>query len=200
MDEEEKRYDVMSLADLLAPAVGNERARAAVLSALGALGIKASSMGAETVQKVFAYLATQGGLTGAASRRAAATLRVQSRAGTHGLEDQAVFTRSSRQTAADEPLPLMSATPRAMSDRPASPSTEAGDMISRRELATLLAHAIGAEQALSVVERTCKTMSFGESGTVADGLRVLERIAQEPGLVGITARFAKARFALRVAS
>lgn len=69
--------------------------------------------------------------------------------------------------------------------------------VSRGDIVELLAKAVGKQEAERVVERAAVSVGFGAEGPLAKAQQVLEAIANEPGLVGITARFAKARLALR---
>lgn len=68
---------------------------------------------------------------------------------------------------------------------------------SRVELAGLLSQNIGIEKASDLVSSAANELSFGDKLTVHEGLAILERIAEQPGLVGIAARFAKSRVLLR---
>ena len=77
-----------------------------------------------------------------------------------------------------------------------SQMTESG--VTRADLARLLAQALGNEKASDAVNKA--TLMLGIRREVLDkaqALSVLEHIAQTPGLVGITARFAKSRLHLR---
>lgn len=65
------------------------------------------------------------------------------------------------------------------------------------ELAALLSQNLGMEKALDLVGVAAKDLSFGAELTMEQGLEILERIAVQPGLVGIAARFAKSRVLLR---
>lgn len=65
------------------------------------------------------------------------------------------------------------------------------------ELAALLSQNLGMEKALELVTAAAKELSFGAELTMEQGLEILERIAVQPGLVGIAARFAKSRVLLR---
>lgn len=69
--------------------------------------------------------------------------------------------------------------------------------VSRGDIVELLAKAVGTQEAERVVDRAAVTVGFGSDGPLSKAQLVLEAIANEPGLVGITARFAKARLALR---
>jgi hypothetical protein len=65
------------------------------------------------------------------------------------------------------------------------------------ELAALLSQNLGMEKALDLVGNAARELSFGSELSMEQGLEVLERIAVQPGLVGIAARFAKSRVLLR---
>ena len=64
---------------------------------------------------------------------------------------------------------------------------------SRVELATLLSNSVGQERALESVEETCRALGCGEILTTDEALQVLEQLAQQQGVIGIAARFAKGR-------
>jgi hypothetical protein len=65
------------------------------------------------------------------------------------------------------------------------------------ELAALLSQNLGMEKALDLVGSAAKELSIGAELSMEQGLEILERIAVQPGLVGIAARFAKSRVLLR---
>lgn len=65
------------------------------------------------------------------------------------------------------------------------------------ELAGLLSQNIGIEKATELVRAAARELALGERVTPEQGLAVLERIAAQPGIVGIAARFAKSRVLLR---
>ena len=74
--------------------------------------------------------------------------------------------------------------------------TEPG--VSRADLAKLLAQALGNEKASEVVQKAASKLGIRRDPLdKGQALSVLEQIAQTPGLVGITARFAKSRLHLR---
>ena len=66
------------------------------------------------------------------------------------------------------------------------------------QIAHLLSKAVGDERALEVVQDACKELRLhvGRGLSLSDALDVLERIAAQPGLLGVTARFAKSRLHL----
>lgn len=62
------------------------------------------------------------------------------------------------------------------------------------QIAALLARTIGDEKALNLVTAAVGVLGFHhEELARAEALAVLEEISNEPGLVGISARFAKSR-------
>lgn len=74
-----------------------------------------------------------------------------------------------------------------------------GRRLSRFELVSMLAESLGTEKALQAV--TAGTAKLGLSTADFDreeALRLLDHLAAEAGLVGIVARFAKARVILAV--
>ena len=75
-----------------------------------------------------------------------------------------------------------------------------GDMtrVEVDHLARLLGKAVGDEKALDVVRSACDALGLDSRHALSLGeaLDVLERIAAQPGIVGITARFAKSRLHL----
>lgn len=68
-----------------------------------------------------------------------------------------------------------------------------GGTHSRVEVATMLSNSVGQERALEVVAERCVALGLGEILTTAEALRVLEELAQQQGVIGIAARFAKGR-------
>lgn len=67
----------------------------------------------------------------------------------------------------------------------------------KSELASLLSHNIGVEKANELVDVAARELRCGDELTVAQALEILEHIAAQPGIVGISARFAKSRVLLR---
>lgn len=70
--------------------------------------------------------------------------------------------------------------------------------VTRADLAKLLAQALGNEKASDAVNKAAAQLGIRRDPLDKDqALSVLEQIAQTPGLVGISARFAKSRLHLR---
>lgn len=71
-------------------------------------------------------------------------------------------------------------------------------VVPRRQIVHLLSPALGAEKAEDAVSSACDAVGLWSRELTEDqALRVLEHIAKTPGLVGITARFAKTRMLLQ---
>ncbi|MBI1947752.1 MAG: hypothetical protein HYS27_18835 [Deltaproteobacteria bacterium] len=68
-----------------------------------------------------------------------------------------------------------------------------GGTHSRVELATMLSNSVGQERALEAVAAVCAARALGEILTTDEALAVLEELAQQQGVIGIAARFAKGR-------
>jgi len=60
-------------------------------------------------------------------------------------------------------------------------------------LADMLARSLGTAKATEIVDVAVRQLGMGGELTRADALHVLEQIASQPGIVGVTARFAKSR-------
>ena len=68
---------------------------------------------------------------------------------------------------------------------------------SRTELASMLSQNLGIEKAKELVGEAADQLGLSDDLTSAQCLDVLEKVAEQPGLVGIAARFAKSRVLLR---
>lgn len=185
-DVRSKRWTLEALVSMLAPAVGTERARASVLSALASLGLAEQLIDEDGARRVFQFLQGAGGLTGIASRRALATM-------SSGEEPEPTSAEPLMRAVVNADI-----TPaRGLPAVNAMTSHVNPTVVTRADIVDLLAHAVGKAVAEDAVDRAATSVGFGSVGTVQSAMRVLELIAQDAGLVGITARFAKARLALR---
>ena len=63
----------------------------------------------------------------------------------------------------------------------------------RRVLADMLGRSLGADKARETVNAAATQLGIGEDLQRDEALRLLERVAQQPGIIGIAARFAKSR-------
>jgi hypothetical protein len=125
-------------------------------------------------ERAKALLGTSGALT---ETDVLALLR--SFAGEHGLVGAAARLALRRQQAAD-----------------ASPSS--GEQLALTSISAMLESALGAEKAQSVVRETATSLGIsGLTCTRAQAIRIFEALATMDGIIGVAARFAKARFILR---
>jgi hypothetical protein len=80
----------------------------------------------------------------------------------------------------------------------AAPSSR--DVVILASIASMLESALGAEKAHAVVTDTAAALGVASDRCSRDeAIRIFETLAAMDGLVGVTARFAKARFLLRIA-
>ena len=63
----------------------------------------------------------------------------------------------------------------------------------RQALADMLSRSIGLAKAVAMVDDAALQLGVGPYLNREDALRLLEHMAQQAGIVGITARFAKSR-------
>ena len=75
----------------------------------------------------------------------------------------------------------------------------AGVLVQRPDIAALMANAIGPANAEAVTDAACAALGLGDAVAlqVDEAMSILERIAGEPGIVGVAARFAKSRAIFR---
>ena len=78
-------------------------------------------------------------------------------------------------------------------------ATPRADAVTLASISAMLEPALGAEKAHAVVVETAARIGvIGDACTRAQASRVFEELAAMDGLVGVSARFAKARFLLRI--
>jgi hypothetical protein len=170
--------DLSSLARRLAPVLGDEGAEAAVRGALRELGYSDRELTRDAQVLVLGLLAARPGLVGTAARRAQ-----------HGLElhENAQARQFGTPATARMSLPGRIATP------PPGPNTVEG-----AELVAMFARALGDEKARETIDAECRRMRLSATRIpLASALALLDELAASAGLVAVTARFAKARLALR---
>ena len=73
--------------------------------------------------------------------------------------------------------------------------SETSASLDRAALARLLSETVGIERAEASIDEAARGLGISLDGFIGvpRALEILERIAQTPGIVGITARFAKSR-------
>jgi hypothetical protein len=167
---------------LLAPALGEEKARATIDEAARALGLTRAEWSTAQFRGVFAHVSMEAGLVGITARVVARRLKL--------IADGHTTTGSHQ-----APLP-----PRAGEVGPPAhtPGPRAVETSKKpiEALSDLLAQALGAETAKREVERAARTLGYGETIHFSAALKLLEHMTHEPGLVGIAAQFAKTRLHL----
>jgi hypothetical protein len=154
----------------IAPVVGDDKASSAVRSAALRLGFTDKEFSEGQVHEILKRLSESPDLLGLAAKRALA-----------------------RRIAAQEDEE--EAPPASSGSRTAPP--EAGDSVHALALIELLTPALGTDKANEVVMGEMRRARLGEMMTRRQAMGVLDALAVLPGIVGITARFAKARFLLR---
>jgi hypothetical protein len=155
---------------LLASALGQEKSDEVVLSTAHGLGIPGAVWTGAEVRAIVDKLARSEGLVGVVARFAL----------TRGDVDRLV----KRSVPPEGP-------PSSRARRPSPAPTSAIDLVG------LLAPALGAEKARDATESSCGKLGFDARTLSRDeALHVLDDLTKNEGIVGVVARFAKARFLL----
>jgi hypothetical protein len=161
---------------LLAPALGEEKARETVDAAASALGLGPSGWSSSQMRGVFAHISMESGLVGITARVVARRLK-------HVSDVHAIPPSSGHVAAVPAPPPS--------ANRTFETSRKPVEAI-----ADLIAQALGVEQAKREVDRAAQALGYGDLVHFSEALKILEHLAKEPGLVGIAAQFAKTRLHL----
>lgn len=171
MSDNERTIPKDELTKLLAAALGQEKSDEVIATTARSLGIGPVYFSAGDVRALFTTLSNAEGLIGVVARFAV------SRGDVEALVEKAM-TESSRHPVAKE-------------------HASANLRISAVDLLPLLAPALGTEKARDAVTTTAQRLRFDpQSLTREQALTVLDELAQSEGIVGVVARFAKARFLL----
>lgn len=156
---------------LLAPTVGQEKSREAVLGAARRLGLEGDTLALEEALSILDHLAANAGILAVASRF------VRERFATRAL-------------GTERPPPSVRPLDPAL---PGAPAPRASGVVAAR-LKAQLAPALGQEKSEQLVADARKQLGFnGCELTPEQALAVLDLLSSVPGLVGVTARFVKAR-------
>jgi hypothetical protein len=165
------------LVKLLASALGQEKSEEVVLSTARSLGYAGPYYSANEVRGLFVQLSKTEGLIGVVARFAV------SRGDVEALVEKAQSTRN----------PRVSAKP-GVSDPPSSKSR-----IAVVDLLPLLSPALGTEKARDATTATAVRLGFDARSLSRDeALAVLDDLARSEGIIGVVARFEKARFLLEM--
>ncbi len=178
----------------LAPSLGEEKSIEVVLGALTRLGYENPLLDATQVDAVLDLLASEAGLVGVAARVAKQRSRVfadEPQSGTTG--ESSSSTRRSMWPRGDARIYESSSTLRAPSIPPSGPPR-----FRAKDLARMLAPTIGDARAVETVAAAVGKLGVSPTDmSQEEALDVLEALAGEPGTLGVTARFAKARLLLK---
>jgi len=183
------------LALALAPSLGEEKSVEVVLGALSKLGFDDAVLEPAQVDAVLDMLANEQGLVGVAARVAKQRSRVFSddpNAVMSG-ESSSATRRSFWPRATDSRIYESSSTLRAPSMPPSEPSR-----VRVKDIVRMLSATVGDVKGEEAVKAILARLGITDRELSHDkALEVLEHLAKEPGTLGVTARFAKARLLLK---
>lgn len=171
MPETKRTIATDELTKLLAAALGQEKSEEVILSTARSLGFEPPWFSANEVRALFATLSQVEGLIGVVARFAV------SRGDVEALVESAL-TESARNPTAHAP-------------------SSAKQRVAAVDLLPLLAPTLGTEKARDAVTASTLRQGFDPASlTHEQALAVLDDLARSEGIVGVVARFAKARFLL----
>jgi hypothetical protein len=179
----------------LAPSLGEEKSSDVVTAALAKLGFEGAVLEPAQVDAVLDLLASERGLVGVAARVAKQRSRVFSDDPnlTSSGDSSSASRRSLWPRATDGRVYESSSSLRAPSMPPSAPTK-----VRVKDLTRMLAATLGDAKGEEIVRATLARLSLTEPEVTRDeALEVLEILAKEAGVVGVTARFAKARMLLK---
>ena len=188
---------VSDLVPLLSPTLGEEKSAEVIGVAARQLGL-APPFKQDEARTVLRTLASWTGIVGVAARFATA------RASTMFRAVMAAAPLSSRVESKPSSMPISSSPvsdpddPRRASGRRAATTLPSSDhRVAVHRLVELLAPSVGQEKSEEAVRDAMSRLGFqGDELDAKQSLRVLELLATSGGIVGVTARFAKARLLL----
>jgi len=164
------RVSVSRLTELLAPAIGDEKAKELVLETARQSGYAGDDFSYDQAMTLLEVIGKSPGVIGVAARFA--TKRIGNR-------------------------------PEAeLRQRPSAPAPPVlVSTVNLQDMIDVLARSLGKEKSEEVVSAAATQLGIlGDKLPREKALLLLEHLAIQPGLVGVTARFAKTRFILRFAS
>ena len=168
------------VAVLLASALGQHKSAELVMATASALGLTRATLSADDVRAIFDKLASTEGLVGVVARFAVS----------RGDVDK-LLARAERAAGLGS---LVSAVPAAGPLRSAAPAPGAAGF----DVVHLLSPALGVEKAREAVEHAAarRGIDAREALSYDSALTLLDELTKIEGIVGVVARFAKARFLL----
>jgi hypothetical protein len=168
--------------DLLAPALGKEKSHELIESRAEFLGYMKDRLNVEQALQIIASLASEPGIVGVSARFAKTRLTTQEKA----RPMQAWLSAPPQAEPSAEPPPQPTI------------SDATSTSITSKEIAVLLAASLGTEKSVEVVNATMARLSIAPGAIeMAQAQSILNLISKSPGIVGVAARFAKARLFLR---
>jgi hypothetical protein len=173
------------VAMLLASALGQDKSDEIVAATAHALGFPRAAFNGEEVRALFERLAKAEGLVGVVARFAIS----------RGDVARLIAGTPRRSSSTSHGLSAPSQPPASNPQPPPSVPHPVSDHV---DLLPLLAPAIGSEKArdaIAVAARACGIDPMGRMSQ-RDALAVLDEMTKLDGIVGVVARFAKARFLL----
>lgn len=152
---------------MLAASLGDEMATKLVDEACADLRITDSQLTEEDARRILELLALRSGLVGITARVSLSRMRRSSSGSLQEIASQRTPGSGSKR-------------------RPIS------------FVASLLGSAIGEERATAMIKEIARAFGFSDDElTLQEAIAVLEKLAERPGVVGVTARFAKTRLHLQ---
>lgn len=178
---------VMKLVHALAATAGAERSRDAVHAGIEALGLPDDVLSKAQALALLDHLGQQEGIVGITA--GFVKVRVE---GGRSLPSTAPPPPESSPPPSSGRVSLVDIEPLPPPDAPMAP------VFSRRMLVSLLTGTVGRSVAEREVNQTADRLGLPVGAMQREqALELLESLAEQPGVVGITARFAKARLLLR---
>jgi hypothetical protein len=176
--------------EMLAPTLGWEKSMDVVGEAVARLELPAEAMSREQTIQLLGELGRTEGMVGIAARFARSRL------------DGPRAAPPVCMVEASPPPSVRGREARAVTvDAPPSTRRAAEVTVTAEEIASLLAGAMGAEKALEIVLGAVRRLGIApERIDRLHAMALLDLLAREPGIVGLAARFTKARLILRFAA
>ncbi len=163
-------YTLDDLVALLAPTLGEERARELVRGALASLSLSEAAFPSQDAIRVLELIGRSPGFIGSVSRFALARFTLRD---------------------------ATSSAPRPRSSTSGLRGVK-NDALARHELTDLLAPTLGQEKSEEAVLEVLRMLGIPpDTFSFAQALAVLDALARSEGLVGVAARFAKAHVLMR---
>jgi hypothetical protein len=199
---------LLELVALLAPTLGQEKSHDVVEEAARALGITADEVETAVALRLLEALGKESGIVGVAARFARQRFESRPAAENANAQEEPPISSgpSSAPSSAPSSSPTSAASSAASSGGPSSGPRRIGGprhgstpkrTVERHSLVALLAPTLGQEKAEDVVVGALRLLGLPEDNLdQRQALAMLEQLAGVPGLVGVTARFAKARVIL----